>query len=251
MAAAKILQAAEAIANAGTAFSAHSWRAAAARHLWGWQITRSLYLLVVLTGAVGEPGGVNLHATNKFVPKHPNPPPAPDYWNELLFPKEFPLAFFEMSFLLPHFLKEGRGKLAMYFTRVYNPVWTNPDGMTWIEVLSDEAKVERHATDVGARPARIDSRTSASRSARVSDSTGRPFTAAWRASRVRSRRYASTVVGARCRSSRRWSTICPTTRCAWSACAAVGMPPRSGSSKPCRRPSASCSTTTMASSSCS
>ena len=50
-----------------------------------------------------------------------------------------------MSFLLPHFLKEGRGKLATYFTRVYNPVWTNPDGMSWIEVLSDESKIERHA----------------------------------------------------------------------------------------------------------
>src|SRR5215813_399393 len=49
-----------------------------------------------------------------------------------------------MSFLLPHFLKEGRGKLAMYFTRVYNPVWTNPDGMSWIEMLRDESKVECH-----------------------------------------------------------------------------------------------------------
>jgi anaerobic selenocysteine-containing dehydrogenase len=66
-------------------------------------------------------------------------------WSELLMPREYPLAFFEMSFLLPHFLKEGRGKLAMYFTRVYNPVWTNPDGMSWIEMLTDEAKVERHA----------------------------------------------------------------------------------------------------------
>src|SRR5438067_1917981 len=43
------------------------------------------------------------------------------------------------------YLREGRGKLAMYFTRVYNPVWTNPDGMSWIEMLTDEAKVERHA----------------------------------------------------------------------------------------------------------
>ncbi len=50
-----------------------------------------------------------------------------------------------MSFLLPHFLKEGRGKLSVYFTRVYNPVWTNPDGLSWVEVLSDEGKVERHA----------------------------------------------------------------------------------------------------------
>ena len=43
---------------------------------------------------------------------------------------EFPLAFFEMSFLLPHFLKEGRGRLDTYFTRVYNPLWTNPDGFS-------------------------------------------------------------------------------------------------------------------------
>ena len=144
VAAAKILQAADAIANAGTAFSTHSWRAAAAGHLWGWQITRALYLIVVLVGAIGEPGGVNLHVTNKFVPKHPHPPPPPDYWNELLFPKEFPLAFFEMSFLLPHFLKEGRGTLDVYFTRVYNPLWTNPDGFTWMEVLNDETKIGLH-----------------------------------------------------------------------------------------------------------
>ena len=139
-----MIEAAEAVASAGTAFATHSWRAAAAGHLWGWQITRSLYLLVVLMGAIGEPGGVNLHVTNKFVPKHPNPPPAPDYWNELLFPKEFPLAFFEMSFLLPHFLKEGRGKLDTYFTRVYNPLWTNPDGFTWMEVLKDDSKIGMH-----------------------------------------------------------------------------------------------------------
>src|SRR5260370_9393266 len=72
-------------------------------------------------------------------------PPPGKIGSELLMPREYSLAFFEMSFLLPHFLKEGRGKLAMYFTRVYNPVWTNPDGMSWIEMLSDESKVERHA----------------------------------------------------------------------------------------------------------
>jgi anaerobic selenocysteine-containing dehydrogenase len=142
--AARVIEAAEAIAAAGTAFSTHSWRAAASGHLWGWQITRCLYFLVVLMGAIGEPGGTNLHVTNKFVPKHPNPPPPPDYWNELLFPKEFPLAFFEMSFLLPHFLKEGRGRLDTYFTRVYNPLWTNPDGFTWMEVLKDESKIGMH-----------------------------------------------------------------------------------------------------------
>jgi anaerobic selenocysteine-containing dehydrogenase len=50
-----------------------------------------------------------------------------------------------MSILLPYFLKEGRGKLAAYFTRVYNPVWTNPDGTAWIEMLTNEQQVELHA----------------------------------------------------------------------------------------------------------
>jgi anaerobic selenocysteine-containing dehydrogenase len=140
----RIVEAAHAIARAGNRFATHSWRAAAAGNLWGWQITRCLYLLVVLTGSVGSIGGVNLHVTNKFVPKHPNPPPAPEYWNELLFPREFPLSFHELSYLLPHFLKEGRGKIDVYFTRVYNPLWTNPDGFSWMEMLQDESKIGLH-----------------------------------------------------------------------------------------------------------
>ena len=146
VAADRIVEAAKAIAAAGNAFATHSWRSAAAGNLWGWQITRCLYLLVVLTGSVGSVGGVNLHVTNKFVPKHPNPPPAPQYWNELLFPREFPLAFHELSYLLPHFLKEGRGKIDVYFTRVYNPLWTNPDGFSWMEMLQDREKVGLHVS---------------------------------------------------------------------------------------------------------
>jgi anaerobic selenocysteine-containing dehydrogenase len=42
-------------------------------------------------------------------------------------------------------LKEGRARLGVYFTRVYNPVWTNPDGASWIEMLRDEEKVGLHA----------------------------------------------------------------------------------------------------------
>ena len=49
-----------------------------------------------------------------------------------------------MSYLLPHFLKEGRGRIEVYFTRVYNPVWTNPDGFTWMEALTDEDRVGLH-----------------------------------------------------------------------------------------------------------
>ena len=142
--AAQIVEAARAIGRARGRFSTHNWRSAAAGNLWGWQITRCLYLLVVLTGSVGTEGGVGLHLSNKFVPKHPSAPPQPGYWNELLFPREYPLAFFEMSFLLPHFLKEQRGKIDVYFTRVYNPVWTNPDGFSWMEMLTDPQRIGLH-----------------------------------------------------------------------------------------------------------
>ncbi len=143
--AATIVEIARAIGAAGGALATHIWRNTAAGNLGGWQVARALELLVVLMGAVSTPGGTAPSAWNKAIPAPPMMPPPGKVWSELLMPREYPLAFFEMSFLLPHFLREGRGKLAMYFTRVYNPVWTNPDGMSWLEMLTDEAKVERHA----------------------------------------------------------------------------------------------------------
>ncbi|MDE3135049.1 MAG: molybdopterin-dependent oxidoreductase [Acidobacteriota bacterium] len=141
-----VVDVAHEIARAGTALATHIWRNAAAGNLGGWQVARALEFLNVLMGAVATPGGTIPNSANKFIPAPPLMPPAPNVWNEMMWPREFPLAFFEMSFLLPHFLREGRGKLALYFSRVYNPVWTNPDGMSWLEALSDESKVERHAT---------------------------------------------------------------------------------------------------------
>jgi anaerobic selenocysteine-containing dehydrogenase len=143
--AAKIAEVARAIGRAGPALATHIWRNTAAGNLGGWQVARALEWIVVLMGAVSTEGGTAPSAWNKAVPAPPMMPPPGKIWSELLMPVEYPLAFFEMSFLLPHFLREGRGKLAMYFTRVYNPVWTNPDGMSWVEMLTDEAKVERHA----------------------------------------------------------------------------------------------------------
>jgi anaerobic selenocysteine-containing dehydrogenase len=143
--AARIEEVAREVGRAGSALSTYVWRNAAAGNLYGWEVARALELVVVLAGAVATPGGTAPSGWNKAVPAPPMMPPPGKVWSELLMPREYPLSFFEMSFLLPHFLKEGRGKLAMYFTRVYNPVWTNPDGMSWIEMLTDEAKVERHA----------------------------------------------------------------------------------------------------------
>jgi len=139
--AAVLAEVAEVVAAAGTAFSCHSWRSAAAGNLGGWQVSRTLFFLAALLGAVATPGGTFPNAYNKFVPRPIHVPPHPKVWQELSWPLEFPLAQNELSFLLPHFLKEGRGRLDTYFTRVYNPVWTNPDGLSWMEVLTDTDKV--------------------------------------------------------------------------------------------------------------
>ena len=142
--AARIEAVAKGIAEAGHRFASHTWRGANSGNLGGWQVARCLWFLHVLTGAVGTRGGTSPNSWDKFLPTHWNAPPPHSRWNELLWPPEYPLSHYEMSFLLPHFLKEGRGRLEVYFTRVYNPVWTNPDGFTWIEVLSDEEKVGLH-----------------------------------------------------------------------------------------------------------
>ena len=136
-----IAEVAKVVATAGTRFSSHNWRSAAAGNSGGWQVARTLFMLNALLGAVATEGGVFPNAWNKFVPKPIYTPPHPRTWNELTWPREYPLAMNELSFLLPHFLREGRGRVEVYFTRVYNPVWTNPDGFSWIEMLTDEKQI--------------------------------------------------------------------------------------------------------------
>jgi anaerobic selenocysteine-containing dehydrogenase len=144
VAAESIIAAAKAVANCQGRLATHVWRSAASGNLGGWQVARTLFFLNVLTGSVGVRGGVSANAWNKFVPKPFDVPPPQKKWNELLLPKEWPLAHYEMSFLLPHFLLEGRGKLDVYFTRVYNPLWINPDGFIWLRALRDENLIGCH-----------------------------------------------------------------------------------------------------------
>jgi len=145
MPAEQIVAVARGIGHAGRRFSAHVWRGAASGNLGGWQVARTLELLSVLTGSIGTEGGTAPNTWNKFVPQPFLKPSPQKLWNELLWPREYPLSHHELSYLLPHFLKDGRGRLDTYFTRVYNPVWTNPDGGLWIDVLSDESLVGLHA----------------------------------------------------------------------------------------------------------
>jgi len=132
------------IAAAAPAFSSHIWRAAAAGNLHGWQVTRAMWLLNVLTGSVGTQGGVSPNAWNKFIPAPWRKPAPHSQWNELSWPREYPLAHNEMSFLYPHFLHDGRGRQPVLFTRVLNPIWTFPDGYAWMRALRDESSVGLH-----------------------------------------------------------------------------------------------------------
>ena len=140
----QIIRVAKLIGNAGSKFSSHIWRGASIGNLGGWQVARALHLLNVLTGSVGTEGGTSPSAWNKFHPSFFDNPPAQDAWNEMIWPPEYTMSHYEMSQILPHLLKDNRGNLDVYFTRVFNPVWTYPDGFTWIEMLSDEKKIGCH-----------------------------------------------------------------------------------------------------------
>ncbi len=142
--AATIREIAELIGAHPTKLATHNWRAAGAGNLGGWQVARCLFFLNVLTGSVATKGGTAGNGMNKFSPAQPFGSQKLTSWNELEWPREYPLSYHEMSILLPHFLKEGRGSLEVYFSRVYNPIWTNPDGFTWMEALKDPDMVRCH-----------------------------------------------------------------------------------------------------------
>jgi anaerobic selenocysteine-containing dehydrogenase len=140
----QIIRVARMVGKAGSKLSTHVWRGASIGNLGGWQVSRTLHLLNVLTGSVGTEGGTSPSAWNKFHPEFFDSPPGPDAWNELAWPKEYTLNHYEMSQILPHLIKDGRGSMDVYFTRVFNPVWTFPDGFSWIEMLTDAEKVGCH-----------------------------------------------------------------------------------------------------------
>ncbi|MEZ5991824.1 MAG: molybdopterin-dependent oxidoreductase [Planctomycetota bacterium] len=140
----QIQQLYEIVSKADRRLAAHTWRSASIGNLGGWQVARTLQLLVVMTGSVGGPGGTMPSSWNKFKPDFFDKPPATKFWNTLHFPDEWSVAQYEMSQCLPHLMKERDEKMDVYFTRVFNPVWTYPDGFSWIEMLRNEDRVGCH-----------------------------------------------------------------------------------------------------------
>ena len=140
----RIIETAGYVANCDGKLASHTWRSASIGNLGGWQVARCLFFLNVLVGAVGNKGGTSANSWNKFTPKAFASPPGPPVWNDLHLPVEWTFAFYEMSFLLPHMLEEGRGDIDVYFSRVYNPMWINPDGFMWLKHLRNEETMKCH-----------------------------------------------------------------------------------------------------------
>lgn len=149
---------------AGSQIATYFWRAGSIGHRGGWMNVRAGFLAVVLRGAmrgdIGQTGlhhwqEINLAGSGEAATVAGEKPAKVDSWNELMWPPEFPLSTYEMSYLLPHLLTDtewqkkwhAKGvnvptKISVWIPRVYNPVWINPDGFRWIEVLKDESKIE-------------------------------------------------------------------------------------------------------------
>ena len=137
---------ADEIAAAGSRFSSHLWRNTASGNLGGWQVARCLMLLHVLSGSVGTPGRCQSRTagTSSFRSPVPEPPADSSAGTSLIWPREYPLSHYEMSFLCRTCSTSKKRKVDVYFTRVYNPVWTNPDGFSWIEMLARTRSIGCH-----------------------------------------------------------------------------------------------------------
>lgn len=152
---------------AGDAISTYVWRATAAGNRGGWMNGKAVFFLMGLCGAIGNVGGTGWYHWHDISVggkggsatvgqgKSGKDVPAVKVWNELTWPPEWPISTYELSYLLPHLLSDtewqqkwiSKGlqvptKLAIYAPRMYNPVWINPDGFRWIEVLKNEEKME-------------------------------------------------------------------------------------------------------------
>ena len=71
----QVIEAGEVVANAGSQLCTHVWRSAAIGNLGGWQVSRTLHFLNVLTGSVGTVGGTSPNSWSKFCLLYTSPSP--------------------------------------------------------------------------------------------------------------------------------------------------------------------------------
>ena len=124
------------VASAGTALATHTWRSATAGNLGGWQIARSLFFLNVLTGSVGTPGGTHPNGWDKFIAHFPQMPPPQRGLEREALADRVP-AHHQRDVdpaAAPPARRRPRARSTSTSARVYNPLWINPDGFTWIDV---------------------------------------------------------------------------------------------------------------------
>lgn len=148
----------------GDKVTTYFWRAGTIGNRGGWMNVRAGTLALTLRGCmsgdVGNNGCYGFHeifinAKGDAATQAGKKPGKVDVWNELLFPPDFPLSTNEPSYILAHLLDDEKWqddwakkginipkKLAVYIPRMYNPVWINPDGFRWIEVMKNEKKME-------------------------------------------------------------------------------------------------------------
>jgi anaerobic selenocysteine-containing dehydrogenase len=148
---------------AGNRITSFYWRSTGAGNRGGWMSSgRTGIFLLALTGNFNGEGALGFEEGRMIAVAGKGGkstvgevPPRVEAWNELSYPPEWPLASYELSYLLPHLLSDtewqekwkAKGltvaqKLSVWIPRQYNPVWINPDGFRWIEVLRDESKLE-------------------------------------------------------------------------------------------------------------
>jgi hypothetical protein len=125
--------------------AAHTWRAASASATWAagrWRA--ALFFLNVLTGSVGNLGGTagNAGTSSCPSPSRIRPPSTPG--TNCTCPTNIPLPTTNELPAAPLSGEEGRGEIDVYFTRVYNPMWINPDGFMWLKALRDEEQIKCH-----------------------------------------------------------------------------------------------------------
>ena len=139
----QVIEVGEIVANAGSRLATHVWRAAAIGNLGGWQVSRTLHLLNVLTGSVGTEGGLRQTPGPSSSPSCSTCPGPGRLERPALPSRVHPLSLRDE----PHTAAPDqgrRGSMDVYFTRVFNPVWTYPDGFSWIEMLQNEDSVGCH-----------------------------------------------------------------------------------------------------------